>query len=324
MKPIGSLLAALGLVVSAQFALAETWDLPTYVPEKSFHAENLRLFAEDVKAATGGELEIAVHTSGSLVKEDEVRAAVRSGVVPIGAVLLSSLGNENPVFNLDAIPFVASSYDESRALWNASRDKVNEILGRQGLVALYAVPWNPQALFSVKPLETAEDLKGVKFRSYNKMTARLAELIGATPVQVSIGDVATAFTTGRVDVMITSPVTGANRTAWDYSDYFYHTQAGLPKEAVIINRKVFDRLDEDVRAALLDAAAQAEDRGWRLSEEDTEKNGLEPLVAHGMKGVEPSPALMEGLKAAGNKMVGEWLEQTGDDGRAIIDAYAKR
>lgn len=313
----GAALAAM-LVVSAQ---AQTkWDMPTPYGATNFHTMNISQFAEDVKAATNGQLEITVHPGGSLVKHPEIKNAVRSGQVPIGEFLLSRLSNENAVYAIDSVPFLANSYDLAGKLWEASREKITALLAEQGLMPLYAVPWPPQGVYAKAELDAIEDLAGIKFRAYNAATERLAQLAGAVPTQVEVPDIPQAFSTGRVDAMITSPSTGANTKAWDFLSHYHDTQGWMPKNIVVVNKAAFDALPEEIQQAVLQAAKEAETRGWAASMEETEVK-TKMLADNGITIVQPSEALTTSMKNIGQTMTDEWLEQTGADGKAIIDAY---
>ena len=308
---------AFGLSAAAH---AATWDMPTPYGDKTFHTVNIYAFAKDVGEATKGGLKINVHSAGSLIKHPEIKNAVRRGLAPIGEVLMSRLSNEDPVFGVDSIPFLATNYEEAKKLWAASKPVVAKKLAAQGLKLLYAVPWPPQGIYAKKELKSVNDIKGLKMRAYNAATETLAKLAGAVPTQVEAPDIPTAFSTGRVDAMITSPSTGSNAKAWDFVKYFHHTQAWLPKNMVIVNAKAFAKLPADQQKALMDAAARAEERGWKMSVKET-MDKMEVLKKNGMVIVTPSAELMAGLKEIGKKMTADWAAKAGADGKAILDAY---
>ena len=299
-------------------AFAETkWDMPTPYPEATFHTQNIMQFAKDVEEATGGEIAITVHPAGSLYKHPEIKNSVRRGLAPIGEVLISRLSNEDPIFAADAIPFLASGYEASKALYDATRPLLEEKLAEQGLTFLYAVPWPPQGLYTKAEIATADDLKGVKMRAYNAALEQLSTLVGAVPTQVEVPDIPTAFATGRVDAMITSPSTGANSKAWDFLSNYYDTQAWLPKNMVIVNADAFNALPEEQQQAIKDAAAAAEERGWQLSEEEATSKTQE-LADNGIAVADPSEELLAALNEAGQQMATEWAESVGDAGAGIL------
>jgi len=315
-----SLTGALAGAALALPAAAANWDMPTPYGDSVFHTQNIQQFSEDVAAATDGELEITVHSAGSLFAHPEIKDSVRRGLAPIGEVLMSRLANEDPVFGVDSIPFLASSYEEARALWEASRPLVEEKLAAQGLTLLYAVPWPGQSLYTQEPVESAADLEGASFRAYNAATERLAQLMGAVPTQIETGDIPTAFATGRVDAMITSPSTGVSSQAWDFTSHYTDTQAWLPKNMAIANTDMLEGLPQDQRTALLDAAATAEARGWEMSAKETSEK-IATLEENGMTVSQPSDTLSGQLAEIGETMTQEWLEEAGAEGDEVIDAY---
>jgi len=322
-KRLGSVLTAAALTLAAGSAQATDWDMPTPYGDSNFHTVNIRQFADDVREATDGELDITVHSSGSLIKHPEIKNSVRRGLVPIGELIMSRLANEDPLFEVDSVPYLASDYDQAWKLWQASKDVLAKRLEGQRLKLLFAVPWPPQGIYTQFEVKTGEELKGVKMRAYNKSSERLAELLGALPTQVEVPDIPTAFGTGRVDAMITSPSTGANTRAWDYLTHFNHAQLWLPKNMVIVNAKAFNDLSEEAQKALEGAAEVAEKRGWEASKAETEAK-IKIMRDNGIKVSEPSPQLVKNLKKIGETMTEEWLERAGESGQALIDAYNKQ
>jgi len=320
-----SLLIAAGLAaaLAAAPAAAQTkWDLPAAYPSDNPHSENLALFAKDVAAATGGKLQITVHPGASLFKAPDIKRAVQTGQAQIGEVLISLHENEDPIFGVDVIPFLATSYPEAMKLWKASKPAIEKKLAAQGLMLLFAVPWAPQGIYAKKEINSIEDMKGLKWRAYNVGTARIGELVGAQVVTVQAADLAQALATGVVNSFITSAATGYDSKSWETMTHFYDTQAWIPKNVTFVNKAAFDKLPKAEQDAVLKAAATAETRGWKMWEE---KSGwyLDQLKSHGMKVQPPSAKLKEGLAKVGETLTADWLKKAGADGKAVIDAYKK-
>jgi TRAP-type C4-dicarboxylate transport system substrate-binding protein len=320
-----SLLLAAGLAVAALAtpAMAQTkWELPAAYPADNPHSENLSLFAKDVGAATGGKLTITVHPGASLFKAPDIKRAVQTGQAQIGEVLLSLHENEDPIFGVDVIPFLATSYPQAMKLWKASKPAVEKKLASQGLMLLFAVPWAPQGIYAKKEINSVDDMKGLKWRAYNVGTARIGELVGAQVVTVQAADLAQALATGVVNSFITSAATGYDSKSWETMTHFYDAQVWIPKNATFVNKAAFDKLPKDQQDAVLKAAATAETRGWKMWEE---KSGwyLDQLKSHGMKVQPPSAKLKEGLAKIGDTLTADWLKKAGADGKAVIDAYKK-
>jgi TRAP-type C4-dicarboxylate transport system substrate-binding protein len=316
-------LSLAGALLMAAPALAQTkWNLPAAYPTDNFHTENLNVFAKDVADATGGKLQVTVHANASLFKAPEIKRAVQTGQAQVGEVLMSLHENEDPVYGLDVVPFLATSFDQSKKLWDVQKPAVEKKLASQGLMLLFAVPWPPQGIFAKKDINTVEDLKGVKWRSYNPGTARIAELVGAQPVTVQAADLPQALATGVVNTFMTSGATGYDSKVWESLTHFYDTQAWIPKNLTFVNKAAFDALDKPAQEAVLKAARTAEERGWKTAQEKT-KWYLDQMTAKGMKIQPPSAELKAGLQKVGEQLTQDWLKKAGPDGQAIIDSYKK-
>ena len=247
---------------------------------------------------------------------------LQGGQAQAGEILLSNFANEWPIFGVDALPFLAESYEASMRLYQAQRPALKQRLAKQGMLLLYAVPWPPQAVVAKRPITAAADLKGVKWRAYNPATSRMAELLGAQPVTVQAAELAQAMATGVVEAYMSSAATSYEARTYEHIKYYIDVQAWLPKNAVLANQAAFEALAPTVQAALLKAAAAAETRGWELSRlKNTEYQQL--LKDNGMT-ILPAPArLKQDLQRIGTVMLNEWLQQAGAEGRALIDAYRK-
>lgn len=320
-KSLGGIVSAvvLGLTAGAAQA-AEKWDMPLAYPASNYHSETAASFAEEVTKASGGELEIVTHPGGSLFGGGEIYRAVRTGQAPIGERLISALGNEDPLFEVDALPFLATSFDEAWNLYQASKPQLDKTLDAAGLKLLYTVAWPPQGLYNKKAVSSAADMQGVKFRAYNAATERLADLMGAVPTKIEAAELTQAFATGVADSMISSGSTGYDSKIWEHVKYWYDVQAWLPKNMVVVNKAAWDALDPKLQQIVLDAAAKAEENGWAKARELSDWY-KDQLAANGMVVEGPSEALKADFQQIGDTMTAEWLERAGADGKAVIDAF---
>ncbi|MBL8330131.1 MAG: TRAP transporter substrate-binding protein [Rubrivivax sp.] len=317
------MMAAASLTLCSVAAQAQTkWDLPAAYPATNFHTVNLQAFADDIDKASGGKLKITVHANASLFKAPEIKRAVQGGQAQIGEILLSIYQNEWQLFGADALPFLADSYDEAAKLWRAQKPMLDKKLGEQGMMVLYAVPWPPQGIYSKKPLASAADLKGIKWRAYNPGTSRIAELVGAQPVTIQAAEVSQAFATGVVESMMSSGSTGWDAKLHEHVKFWYDTQAWLPKNAVIVNKAAFDKLDKPTQDAVMKAAADAEARGLAASKRANTES-LDKLKGGGMQILPPPAALTADMKKVGETLLKEWLDKAGPEGKALVDAYRK-
>ena len=314
---------ALMLATATLVAQAQTrWDLPSAYGANTFQVQTLKSFADEVDRSTGGKLKITLHPGASLFKANEIKRAVQTAQTPIGEFILSSASNENALFGLDAVPFLATSYAQARKLSEVSRPALEKLLASQGLKLLYTVPWPPQGLYTARPITSLADLKGTKMRAYNPATTRIAELIGAQPVTIQLAELPQALATGGVDNFLTSSASGVDSKLHEHVKFFYDVNAWLPRNALIVNQRAFDALDKPTQDAVLRAAAAAERQGWATSEQ---KDGeyLKELAARGMTVDLSSEGLKRELKAIGERMTVEWLATAGEEGRAVVEAYRR-
>ena len=310
--------AALALVTSA--ANAEQWDMPLAYSATNFHSETAAEFGKCVTTGTGGEIEIVTHPSGSLFKGADIKRAVQTGQAPIGERLLSGHQNENAIFGFDSVPFLATSFEDAAKLWKAAKPAMEKVLDEQNLVLLYSVPWPPQGLYFKKEVNSVADMKGVKFRSYNNATARLAELTGMLPVTIEAAEISQAFATGVAESMISSGATGYDRKVWESLTHFYEVDAWLPRNYIIVNKDAWDVASDANKNVLRGCAELAEYAGTARAVEYTQFT-LNGLRAGGMTVGPPSDQLKGELRAIGETMTNEWLKDAGDEGKAIVDAF---
>ena len=314
-----SVLASAVLLATGATA-AEKWDMPMAYAATNYHSENGAAFAKCVTADSGGKLEIVTHPSGSLFKGNEIKRAVQTGQTPIGERLLSAHQNENPIFGVDSIPFLATSFDDSEKLWKAARPTIEKLLAEQNLVLLYSVPWPPQGLYFKKPVNGVTDMRGLKFRSYNTATARLAELAGMLPVQIEAAELSQALATGVAESFISSGATGYDRKVWEHLTHFYEVDAWLPRNHIIVNKDAWEDLDGATRGVLRSCADEAAANGLKRAVDYTQFT-LDGLREGGMQVVKAGDTLRADLMKIGETMTEEWLGQAGSDGKAIVDSF---
>lgn len=321
MNKLLGLSALAGMAFASHAAMAgEKWDMPMAYSATNFHSATGAEFAKCVTAGTGGDIEVVTHPGGSLFKGADIKRAIQTGQVPIGERLLSGHQNENALFGFDSIPFLATSFDDSAKLWKAAKPTLTKLLDDQNLVLLYAVPWPPQGLYFKKPVNSVADMKGIKFRSYNTATARLAELSGMLPVTIEAAEISQAFATGVADSMVSSGSTGYDRKVWESLTHFYEVDAWLPRNYVMVNKDSWNGTSKANQNVVRGCAGLAEYAGNYRSIEYTQFT-LNGLKAGGMTVGPASDQLVSDLKKIGVTMTSEWLEKSGAEGKAIVDAF---
>jgi TRAP-type C4-dicarboxylate transport system substrate-binding protein len=315
-----ALLAAMAALPAR--AQAAPWRLATGYRADSFHGQNLAQFARELAAAGGPA--IALHANNALVKLAEIPAAVRAGRVEAGEAIMTGMAAEWPLAGADSLPFMVRSYADARRLWLHQRPLIEAALAPAGLHVLMAVPWPPQGLYSRKPVERVADLAGARMRTYNRTTERIAQMVGATPVDVPMVQVGQALAEGRVDCMITSAVTGVENEVWRQVNHYYEINAWFPKNLSFAAVLAVAALAPPAREALERTAAVAEQRGWAASERAAD-DALAALRQRGMKVERPTATLLADIKRLGERFSIDWVREVGTPAnRLLIPYYAQQ
>jgi TRAP-type C4-dicarboxylate transport system substrate-binding protein len=311
---------AAAIVTGLAFALpvsAQTkWDLPTAYPTNNFHTENLQQFAADVDKATAGKLKLQLHPNASLFKAPEIKRAVQGGQAQAGEILLVNFENEDPLYGIDGVPFLATSYAESMKLYKAERKALDDKLAKQGMMLLYAVRGRRRA--STEPhAEQRRRHEGLKWRAYGPATSKIAELVGAQSVSVQAAEVSQALATGVIDSYMSSGATGFDSKTYEQL-----------KPAT--TRRLGSRRTPSSRTARPSTHSTSRRRP-RLRNHRRRDAGLgcprktgwyiDQLKQKGMTIDKPSEQLTADMRKVGNVMLVEWLRKAGPEGKKIVDQY---
>ncbi|WP_420394727.1 TRAP transporter substrate-binding protein [Acuticoccus sp.] len=292
-------------------------------PDALFHVQNIRQFIEDIETSSDGRIKISFYPAQSLFNHSEAMQAVRTGQVDMAELQLTQFANQEELYNVEALPYLAKSFEEAMTLWDIALPAITERLRQDRIMPLYTVPWPPQAFYANKELKAATDMEGLKFRVYNPIGARMAEQMGAEPVLVGGGEVPQAFSTGMIDSMITSSAFGASASAWDYVDVFNDVQAWFGYDQIVMNIRSFERLPEDLQHVVTDAAARAAERGLQMSE-DAHVSEMKTLEDNGMAVVSGHPAFVAAAQEATKVIIEDWIEAVGPTGEAIVSEFRER
>lgn len=312
-------LASVMLVTSWLPAAAQTtWNFANAYAATEFQSQGFNMFAEKVAEGSNGELEIVLHDGGSLFPNSEILQATRDGLVEVGTQLMTNLGRENALWDLDGLPFFVTSYEDAQKLWEVSRPRMEELLAESGLKMLFASPWPTQGFFTKRQINTLDDVSGMTMRAYNPSTTRMAELMGAETATVQMTEVTQAFATSLIDSMNTSPTSAVVYSMWDFAPFYLKADAWIPKQMVFVRQDKFDELSPETQQVVIDAAAEAEAWLWERSETMVAEAEAE-LVENGMTLTRPEGQLADELREIGDTMLEEWMANADDQSKAIVE-----
>ena len=295
----------------------QIWHFPTPISASAFVTRHHIKFADEVALRTDGKLTIVVHPGGSLYKAADIFRAVRTGQVQIGSAGLFLHSAEEPIFEIVNLPFLVRDLEEAIQLIALSRPALEEILRRKNLKLIYRALWNPQGLFSVKRLDSPDDVRGMKIRTYNYITTRFVQLANGIPTKTEPSEIALAFSTAVIDGSLASGVTGVSQKLWDYIDYYYTMNCAFPTSTVIANLDAWNKLDAHTQNTVLEIAVETEQAIW--SDVVTmEKTYNAAMREAGMNVEVISPELTRFFERIGRQMTSEWSLRAGAEGEAIL------
>ena len=295
----------------------QVWHFPTPISASAFVTRHHIKFADEVALRTDGKLKIVVQPGGSLYKAADIFRAVRTGQVQIGSTGLFLHSAEEPIFEIVNLPFLVKDLEEAIKLIALSRPALEETLRRKNLKLIYRAIWNPQGLFSVKRLDSPDDVKGMKIRTYNYMTTRFVQLANGIPTKTEPSEIALAFSTAVIDGSLASGVTGVSQKLWDYIDYYYTMNCAFPTSSVVANLDAWNRLDAHTQNAVFEIATETEQAIW--SEVATMEKTYNATMRQAGMNVEAIPPELVGFfEGIGRQMTSEWSLRAGTEGEAIL------
>lgn len=323
--------AAFAMTVAAGFlapaavgpAGAAEWIMASGYPEENFLTKNVRLFIDDVAQKSDGALTIDLQPNDSLIKIDSIKRAVQSGQIPIGEIRLGIYGNEDPMYVLGGLPFIAPTYDDAWDLKDAQKPYFDKMFDEAGMKVLFYQPWPGQGFYTSFPVTSLDDFKGVKLRIYSTATQKMGELLGFQATVLPFAEIPQAFSTGLIDALFTSPQTGIDIQAWDYTKHFTDTGAIYSKNAVIVSKAAWDELDEKTQGVILEAAKEAEARAWTMSKEVNDDQ-QKMLADNGMTvAMAPEPVIAR-MKEIGKVMLADWEATASPEALAAVKPYFEK
>jgi TRAP-type C4-dicarboxylate transport system substrate-binding protein len=315
------LATAFGAVLASPAAASE-WTMASGYPESNFLTQNIRLFIGDVEKATNGSLKITLHSNDTLIKLDGIRRALQVGQVQIGEIRMGVYSNEDAMYTLEGLPFIAGSYDDAWKLMQAQAPYFDQMYDKLGLKILAYQPWPGQGFYTKDPVNSTKDFEGKKLRIYSKPTQQMGEMLGFQATILPFAEIPQAFATGLIEALFTSPQTGIDIQAWDNTEYFTLVGAMYSKNAIVVNKEAFEALPADVQAKLVDAGRAATKRAWEMSAA-TLKAQMQVLADNGMTVKEAPPQVIDEMKKVGEAMMATWKEKATPDQLKVLESYQK-
>lgn len=300
---------------------ATKWDMHLNYPAGNFHSQGAQRFADRVKEATNGELEIVLHAGAALgFKGPELLRAVGEGQMAIAEVPTGMVEGDAPVLALTAQPFLSANAFEQRLLYQLAKPTYAKVLKKFNQFTLYSSVWPFSGIYTQRPVASVEDLKGLKMRVYDGTGLAFGEATGIAARKMPFSEVYPAMKAGLLDSMYTSSVSGVDAKAWEVLKYFTPINIVGPVNMVNVNQAAWDKLPKDIQEKVLEIASDMEDEMWNLAG-DMDRKSRATLQENGMIVSPVSHKFRMELDAVGEKLRAEWAQKAGADAQQILDEY---
>ncbi|UTW00089.1 TRAP transporter substrate-binding protein [Marinomonas rhizomae] len=320
-----SLLAASIALSQAPFALsAAKFDFSNEYNATSIHAEGDKYFIDQVTRLSKGDVDITLHTGGSLgFKSADNFYAVADNAIQIADTLAGSMAGINPIFLLSSLPFIVENEDQAELLYQIAKPYYQKVFAQNGQILLYASPWPASGIWSQKPVTSKAELANLKIRTYDKNGTLTLREAGAEPIKLSWGDVVPQLSTGGIKAVLTSADAGASGKFWEHLDNYSAIQYAIPLNMVHMNKDAFDDLSSDEQSAILKAAALTDEHNWKTVRTRVADNYKELSANNVAIHQDLSKDFISWLQQSAKPSLKEWLEDTGKSGNDIMADFEK-
>jgi C4-dicarboxylate-binding protein DctP len=316
-------------MASASFAAQAadtTLRISLQLPLASHLGQNLVLFEEEVEKASGGTIDVQIYDSAQLYKDSEVPEAVGSGQIEMGVASLTRYVGEIPAVDVFYMPFLMNSEEKVRAAvepGSGVRGPIDEAILKTGSRVLWWQAYGGVVLLSNGgPLATPDAVKGKKVRVFGKTLGSWIQTVGGAPTLISGSEQFLAYQRGTVDVGMTGVSGVKSRKLWEVMDTITVTNNADIEFIVVVNEDFWQGLNDEQRGWISAAARKAEmDVRDRMS--SIEAEAYEQAKANGMTVYTPTDEEIVAWRDASQPVIDQWLETSGDLGRAVYDAASE-
>jgi TRAP-type C4-dicarboxylate transport system substrate-binding protein len=288
------------------------------------HSLWLTEYAEKVKKATGGDLELVVHTGGALgYKGPQLLKAVGDGRVSLSDMLISGVAGDEKIFRISTLPFLVRNVDELRLLTNIAWPYYDRAAAKWNQKILYIAPWPGAGLWTKKKITTVEDLRGLRTRVYDINGAFVMEAVGATPLVVPFRDLQTFMQKGFIDSVMTSTPTAVDAKFWEILKYFAPLNISFATNMVTVNLNAFNQRPKAQQEVLVKLGREQEEAAWKAVRKwDSDMETI--INRNGIETVKPSKEFIEDLEKVSEEIWADWLRTAPPEGKKIYEEFRKK
>lgn len=262
MRRLSKMLFCLFLITGLhQPVAAEVIKLGTIAPEGSVWYTVLRDMADSWREISGDRIKIRIYPGGVAGDDADMVRKMKIGQLHAAALTgqgLATIAAELGVFQM---PMLLRSNDELDFVRSRMSAKLEAALESQGFKLLYWSDVGWVYLFAKKPVRNPDDLRKIKLWvwSGNSDYAAALKNLGYQPVPLPATEIHTGLQSGLIDAFTTTPIAALSAQWFGQAKHMTRLKWAPLTAGVVISRKVWDRLPDDIKPALLRASDKARD-----------------------------------------------------------------
>lgn len=314
---------AIGFSASALATKPTTFKFSNFAGPTAFLTTGIfEPLIEDIQKDSGGTLKIQMYSGGTLVKPEDAFDAVRRGLVDMAWSLTGYTPGRFKAAGVTEMPFQADNVLEgSSGVWALYE---NNLMDGFDDVYVFGLASSAVGLMhSGKEIKSLDDLKGDRVRAAGPLASAAIEALGVTPVGLPASQIAENLSKRVLAGSVNDWVAMQTWQITDFVNYHVDAPLGAATAFIVINKKKFDRLPEEAKAALQKNGGQAFVTRWSSSleaENQRIKNELLADQKHVL--IVPSEEDKARYQAAVQPVLLDWIETT-PNGREVWDTYTK-
>lgn len=282
-------------------------------------------WTDAITAATGGRVTITHYAEESLVKEEQQLDALLSGTSDIALIEPEFNASVFPRTEFGSLPGLFPSVEAaSDIFWDIVQEYCQDEWKDMQVLGVVVLSGGP--FISTKEVKLPADLKGMRVRSGGKVETWLIETLGGTPVEISLGDLATSMERGMADGLFLSWSMVLSQGLHEVTKYRLDNEMFYRCWVLAMNKDKWESLPADLQEAIMSASGKENSTKYNIANDKVYLEGRKAVEAYDKKVGNPpiyvpTPEEKAQWVEASKPVWDKWVTELGADqpGQEIID-----
>lgn len=240
----------------------------------------LKEFGDKLEKETNGQYKLEISPNALLGDQRAATELVQNGVIQMAVVGNPVVENFNKDFAVIGLPYIYDSIDHQKNVFLSGKlDELFKSVGKNGFEVVGAYTAGARSVYTNKPIEKPEDLKGYKVRVMQSDTMKkMVDLMGGVGTPMAQGEVYTAIQQGVLEGGENNEVTYADLKHYEVAKYFSYTNHLMVPDLIIINEKIYNGMtkeNKEIFDKLVKESVDLEFKAWAENVDAAKKLAVE-------------------------------------------------